>query len=88
MIEVRRKLPNDYKPKPDQYIITPKDVELSKLCCLTNKEIGMRLGVADRTVNSRFYYLFRRLNVTSRQALAIALIRDGILRPEEFSNDN
>ena len=46
---------------------------------LSNKEIGVRLGIAEVTVKARFGRLYRRFGVTSRLQLLSAAIKQGFL---------
>jgi DNA-binding CsgD family transcriptional regulator len=57
--------------------LTPLELEIAKLAAagLTNKQIGERLYLSDRTVAAHLYQIFPRLGVTSRAALPEALAR-------------
>jgi DNA-binding CsgD family transcriptional regulator len=57
--------------------LTPLELEIAKLAAagLTNKQIGERLYLSDRTVAARLHHVFPRLGVTSRAELRDALGR-------------
>jgi two-component system, NarL family, nitrate/nitrite response regulator NarL len=53
--------------------LTPRQLEILGLLHLSNKEIGLRLGVAEITVKMHVSSLFRVLNVANRtQAMQAA----------------
>jgi DNA-binding NarL/FixJ family response regulator len=60
--------------------LTPRQSEILRLLHLSNKEIGLRLGVAEITVKMHVSSLFRILGVANRtQAMQTArrLVVDG-----------
>lgn len=56
-----------------------REVEVLTLVCAgaTNDEIGSRLGVSDKTVESHLRRLFDRYGVLSRTELAVLALREG-----------
>ena len=59
--------------------LTPSELEVVRLAAdgLTNPEIGQRLFVSRRTVQTHLYHAFRKLDVRSRVELAAAVARRG-----------
>jgi len=55
--------------------LTPQQLEIATLAAagLTNKQIGQRMFLSDRTVSTHLHQLFPKLGVTSRAALRDAL---------------
>jgi ATP/maltotriose-dependent transcriptional regulator MalT len=55
--------------------LTPRELEMATLAAtgLSNKEIGQRLFLSDRTVGAHLYRLFPKLGISSRAALRDAL---------------
>lgn len=48
---------------------------------LTNPQIGERLFLSRRTVQSHLYSMFRKVGVQSRTELAARAVSDGVVRP-------
>ena len=59
--------------------LTPSELEVVRLAAdgLTNPEIGQRLFVSRRTVQTHLYHAFQKLDVRSRVELAAAVARRG-----------
>jgi DNA-binding CsgD family transcriptional regulator len=51
--------------------LTPQELQIAKMAAqgLTNREIGQRLFLSNRTVGSHLYRIFPKLNVSSRRQL-------------------
>jgi DNA-binding CsgD family transcriptional regulator len=56
-------------------VLTPQEREIAMLAAtgLSNKEIGKRVYLSDRTVGAHLYHLYPKLGITSRAALRDAL---------------
>jgi DNA-binding NarL/FixJ family response regulator len=61
--------------------LSPRELEIVRLMAegLSNDEIGMRLGIARRTVEKHLSRVFERFDVTTRTELAIRAQREGWL---------
>jgi DNA-binding NarL/FixJ family response regulator len=55
--------------------LTPQELQIARLAAagLTNREIGQRLYLSHRTVESHLYRIFPKLGVTSRGRLRDAI---------------
>jgi DNA-binding NarL/FixJ family response regulator/tetratricopeptide (TPR) repeat protein len=55
--------------------LTPQELQIAELAAqgLSNKEIGERLYISDRTVGTHLYHLFPKLGIASRNQLREAL---------------
>jgi DNA-binding NarL/FixJ family response regulator len=55
--------------------LTLRELEIAELAAagLSNKQIGRRLFLSDRTVSAHLYHVFPKLGITSRAALRDAL---------------
>ena len=62
--------------------LTPQELQIVQLAAsgLSNREIGRRLYLSHRTVESHLYRVFPRLGISSRSQLA------GALRGDEFTD--
>lgn len=66
--------------------LTPKEVEILKLLAmgLSNKEIGRKLCLAEKTVKNYLSTIFQKLQITDRVQAAIYALRHGLVaEPEE-----
>ncbi|MEV4423576.1 response regulator transcription factor [Patulibacter sp. NPDC049589] len=61
--------------------LTARELEITGLVCegLTNGEIGARLYLSPRTVQSHLATAMEKLGVSSRTALAVQAIRRGVV---------
>lgn len=61
--------------------ITPKEIEILSLAAkgMSNRDIGTRLGISERTVKSYFVDLFLKLRVRSRTEAIFVSLKSGIL---------
>jgi len=61
--------------------ITPKEMEVLSLAAkgMSNRDIGVRLGISEGTVKSYFTDLFLKLNVRSRTEAVFVGLKSGIL---------
>ena len=60
--------------------LTPQELQIAQLAArgLSNKEIGERLYISDRTVGTHLYHLFPKLGIASRNQLRDALKSAGV----------
>lgn len=56
--------------------LIPQEMQIAQLAAqgLANKEIGSRLYLSHRTIQSHLYRIFPKLNVTSRAQLAAVVL--------------
>jgi DNA-binding NarL/FixJ family response regulator len=61
--------------------LTEKEIQLLKLCYsdLTYKEIGVKMGVSERSVAGYRDNLFKKFEVNSRPALVVCAIKMGLV---------
>lgn len=73
--------------EPDQGVggLTPKELEILKLLAmgLSNKEIGRRLCLAEKTVKNYLSTIFQKLQINDRVQAAIYALRHGLLAEQE-----
>lgn len=73
--------------EPDQGVggLTPKELEILKLLAmgLSNKEIGRRLCLAEKTVKNYLSTIFQKLQINDRVQAAIYALRHGLLSEQE-----
>ncbi len=69
--------------KTDLIKFTDKEIQIMKLVCeeLTNKQIGAKLFISDRTVEGIRLRLQEKLNVKSTTGIVIYAIKQGIYKP-------
>lgn len=81
--EFRRLSVRQTDPTPDA-LLTAREVEILRLVAagLTNKEIGARLFLAEKTVKNYLTSIFQKLGINDRVQAAIYAQRQGLL-PEE-----
>ncbi|MGH9261353.1 MAG: helix-turn-helix transcriptional regulator, partial [Acidimicrobiales bacterium] len=74
---VRRARPRAKRPDFGWESLTPMETDVSQLVAegLTNPEIGARLYVSRRTIETHLSHVFRKLGLTSRTQLAAELSR-------------
>ena len=62
--------------------LTKRELEVARMAAqgLTNAEIGERLSISPRTVNSHLTKIYDRLDVHSRAALAMWLVESGLAK--------
>jgi DNA-binding CsgD family transcriptional regulator len=58
-------------------LLTPRELEVSQLIHLTNRQIADRLGVSIGTVKSQIHSAFQKLHIHSRAELADLLASNG-----------
>ncbi len=65
--------------------LTPKEVEILKLLAmgLSNKEIGQRLCLAEKTVKNYLSTIFQKLQITDRVQAAIYALRHGLVAEQD-----
>lgn len=84
-----RRLANQAEQQQGVSGLTPKEVEILKLLAmgLSNKEIGQRLCLAEKTVKNYLSTVFQKLQITDRVQAAIYALRHGLVaEPEEEEN--
>ncbi len=66
---------------PVQFLLTPRKVEVLRHLALgmSNKEVGVALGMSERTVQTHRLAITRRLSVDSLGELTRLAVRDGLL---------
>lgn len=73
--------------EPDQGIagLTPKELEILKLLAmgLSNKEIGRRLCLAEKTVKNYMSTIFQKLEINDRVQAAIFALRHGLIAEQQ-----
>ncbi len=73
--------------EPDQGVggLTPKELDILKLLAmgLSNKEIGRRLCLAEKTVKNYLSTIFQKLQINDRVQAAIYALRHGLLAEQE-----
>jgi ATP/maltotriose-dependent transcriptional regulator MalT len=69
--------------------LTPQELQIAQLAAqgLSNREIGERLFISDRTVGTHLYHLFPKLGISSRNELRDALNSTGVLEASEGLGD-
>ncbi len=65
--------------------LTPKEVEILKLLAmgLSNKEIGQKLFLAEKTVKNYLSTIFQKLQITDRVQAAIYALRHGLVAEQD-----
>ncbi|HEV8535216.1 MAG TPA: LuxR C-terminal-related transcriptional regulator [Candidatus Limnocylindria bacterium] len=63
--------------------LTPRELEVARLVAegLTNKAIGVRLGIAERTAETHVRRIFGKLDLRGRVRLAVWVSRAGDVKP-------
>lgn len=61
--------------------LTPREMEVLRLVVdgKTNQNIGMLLGISEKTVEKYLYAIFSKLDVTSRVEAAVYAVREGLV---------
>ncbi len=77
-----RKLLTPIAAEPAEVTLTEKENQFLHLACsdLTYKEISVRMGIVERTVDGYRQILFNKLGVQSRTGMAIEAIRKGLVK--------
>lgn len=62
-------------------MLSPREIDVVRLVAqgLSNKEIGDRLAVSDKTVKNHIANIFSKLNLNARTQVAVYAIREGIV---------
>ena len=78
----------DTPPVTENFAINPRELEVSRLLALglTNREIGERLFISHRTVQTHIFNICNKLGVDSRIEIIIKLIKHGQLKIDELQN--
>ena len=63
--------------------ITPRELEVLKLLCLTDKEIAKRLIISIRTVKSHIHNILNKLLCETRQRALIKALKLKIISIDE-----
>ncbi|HHE41243.1 MAG TPA: response regulator transcription factor [Dehalococcoidia bacterium] len=66
--------------------LRPREVEILKLAAkgIHNREIAMKLGISERTVQSHLLNVFHRWHVNSRTEAVFRALREGLLSIEDL----
>jgi DNA-binding CsgD family transcriptional regulator len=74
------------RPASGWEALTPSEVEVVSLAAqgMTNPEIGQRLFISRRTVQTHLAHSFRKLDISSRVELAAEAARRGAVRDEQL----
>lgn len=69
--------------------LTARELEVLTLvaACHTNREIGDRLFISDKTVSVHVTHAMNKLGALSRYEAAAAATRQGLLKPEKQTAD-
>ena len=61
-------------------VLTAREVQISRLVAddLTNREIGVRLGLSHHTIDNHLRRIFGKIGVSSRTGLAMWWVRSGM----------
>jgi DNA-binding CsgD family transcriptional regulator len=61
-------------------LLTAREVQISRLVAddLTNREIGVRLGLSHHTIDNHLRRIFGKIGVSSRTGLAMWWVRSGM----------
>jgi len=80
-----RRLASQVEPEQGVGGLTPKELEILKLLAmgLSNKEIGRRLCLAEKTVKNYLSTIFQKLQINDRVQAAIYALRHGLLADQE-----
>ncbi|MEJ2265382.1 MAG: response regulator transcription factor [Anaerolineales bacterium] len=65
----------------DQNSLTPREIEVLRgvVDGKTNQEIGLTLGISEKTVEKHLEGVFTKLNVASRVEAAVLAVREGLV---------
>ena len=63
--------------------LTPREIEVLKLLCLTNKDIAQRLNISIVTVKAHVRHIFNKLACSNRVEATVIAIKKGIIQVEE-----
>ena len=65
----------------DQSSLTPREIEVLRgvVDGKTNQEIGLTLGISEKTVEKHLEGVFTKLNVASRVEAAVLAVREGLV---------
>jgi DNA-binding CsgD family transcriptional regulator len=75
----RRRAPATQRPTTGWASLTPSELNVARLAAegLTNRQIGERLFVSRRTVETHLAHAFRKLGLSTRSQLAAEVARRG-----------
>jgi DNA-binding NarL/FixJ family response regulator len=70
---------------PSPSLLTDREREVLVLLAsgLSNKQIGHRLGISEKTVKTHLTNIFQRIGARDRTQAALWAERHGVLRPDE-----
>ena len=71
------------------YRLTPRQLEISKLLLLTNKEISKKLCISESTVKVTIHTIITNTDSRTRAEVLVKLLREKLIAIEdiEFSNN-
>lgn len=84
VMQVVGSTPNNTNDAP-QTDLTDREIDVLDQAArgLTNKAIGLRLGISDRTVQGHLRNIFEKLNVTNRTEAVVKAVQQGLLQLPE-----
>ncbi len=77
---------DDMDVRPQLEELHERELEVLKLAAkgMTNKAIADKLVISDRTVQTHFANIFRKLNVSSRTEAVLRALKEGWLTPDDL----
>lgn len=63
---------------------TKREIEVMKFSCLPNKEIGEKLFISPKTVQTHITNIRQKIGATSRQSTIIELLKTKIVNIEDI----
>lgn len=66
--------------------LRPREVEVLRAAAkgISNKEIGIELGISERTVQTHLVNIFRKLDVGSRTEAVLQALKEGWLKLDDL----
>jgi DNA-binding NarL/FixJ family response regulator len=75
-----RPVPDQLSPGETSPPLTERELQVVSLIAegLSNKQIGARLGLSDKTVKNHISHILAKLNLTARTQVAVLALRKGL----------
>ena len=67
----------------DNCIITPRQKEILKLCCLNKNDIANRLNISFATVQTHYNDMYNRLLVSNKTSALVKCLKKGFIKIDE-----